>query len=110
MSLHPLTNEQQTLLDEYNSSGLTIKDFACSRGKTVEQVYYIIDKDRRIRNENTNHGFIPIPINDDVTQSSRINRSTSNNLNNLISFKMNGIDITIDASNLKQFLEVLNND
>lgn len=110
MSLHPLTIDQKALLDEFNQSGLSIYDFAQQKGMSYSSVHYVIDKDRRIRNENINNGFVPIPLNKEMLLPSQTHQSTHNGSNNLISFKLNGIDITIDTNNLKQFLKVIQND
>ena len=104
MGLHPLTQEQQTLLDDYNQSGLSIYDYASQKGLSYSSVHYVVDKDRRLRNENVSNQFISIPL-----QNKSIDIVT-NNMNNLISFNLNGLNISIDKNNLKQFLKVLTHD
>ena len=104
MPLHPLTKEQQSLLDEYKQSGLSIYDFATQKRLSYSSVHYVIDKDRRIRSENIPADFVSVPLQGETT------RTTTINVNNLISFNLNGLSIAIDKNNLKQFLEALTND
>lgn len=123
MAYHPLTNEQQAIVDGYHSSRLTIKEYASSIGLKEHQVGYLLNKDRLIRgeqiyNKNKENGFIPLPyigknnkdndINSDTINIETI--SSSNNVNKLISFKLNNFNIIIDKNDLKTFLEALNND
>ena len=104
MPLHPLTKEQQSLLDEYKQSGLSIYDFAAQKRLSYSSVHYVIDKDRRIRSENIPADFVSVPLQGETT------RNTTINVNNLISFNLNGLFISIDKTNLKYFLEALAND
>ena len=107
MSIHPLTEEQQALLDEYHSSGLSVLDFAKLKNKTTYQIYYIINKDSRLKSEEMikhygQESFIPVPINNETSP-----KNTLDNSNNLISFLVNNVPISIDRKNLKAFLEAL---
>ena len=85
MPLHPLTKEQQSLLDEFNESGLSIYDFAIKKGLSYSSVHYVIDKDRRIRSESIPTKFVSLPLHNESTSI------TTNNVNNLISFNLNGL-------------------
>lgn len=121
MPYHPLTTEQQAIVEGYRSSHLTIDEYAASIGLKKHQVGYLLNKDRLLRgeqiyNKNKENGFIPLPYigkdnkDDDNNATNAETTFTSNNMNNIISFKMNGINIDINKDNLKEFLEALNND
>ena len=107
MAIHPLTEEQQTLLDEYRASGLSVLDFAKLKNKSKHQIEYIIDKDRRLKSQEIikyygKGNFVPVPINNETSSKNPISNS-----NNLISFLVNNVPISIDRENLKAFLEAL---
>ena len=107
MAIHPLTEEQQTLLDEYRASGLSVSEFAKSKNISRGQIDYAIEKDRRLRSEEIikyygKGSFVPVPINNETSS-----KNTLDNSNNLISFLVNNVPISIDRENLKAFLEAL---
>ena len=49
MALHPLTKEQQDVVDGYRSSNMTIDEYATSIGLKKHQVGYLLNKDHQIR-------------------------------------------------------------
>lgn len=111
MSLHPLNNDQLALLNEYKASNLSILEFVNNKGISIHQLYYLINKERRLKAESMSmeiskcKDFVPVPIENKATSAVAINKA-----NDLISFKANGINISIDAKNLKQLLEVISHD
>ena len=109
MPLHPLNDDQISLLEEYKSSNLSLVEFAESKGKSKHSIYYLIDKERKLKAESlslevrASENFIPVPLKSDMSV-----KNENNNKN--ISFKLSGLTIQIDNKNLKLFLEALSHD
>lgn len=109
MPLHPLNDDQIALLEEYKSSNLSILEFAESKGKSINSIYYLIGKERKLKAEllslevGASENFIPVPLKSDMPVKNE-------NINKNISFKLCGLTIQIDNDNLKLFLEVLSHD
>lgn len=109
MPLHPLNENQIAFLEEYRSSGMSVLEFARSKGVQKSAVYYLIGKERRLKGESfaseviKANNFVSVPI---ETNELSI-KSLSNNTNNIISFNLNGLSISISKENLKAFLEVI---
>ena len=51
------------------------------------------------------NNFVSVPI--ETKESSIIKSPSNNNMNNIISFNLNGLAISISKENLKAFLEVI---
>ena len=89
---------------------MSILEFAKSKGTSKHAVYYLIEKERRLKGESFAsevikvNNFISVPI---KTKEPSIIKSSSNNTNNVISFNLNGLSISISKENLKAFLEVI---
>ena len=118
MPLHPLNESQIAFLEEYRSSGMTVLEFARYKRISKHTVYYYIDKERKLKaaalsNEVIKaNNFIPVPFKNDCREDkdeTPLIKLTPNKKNNLISFNLNGLSISIDKENLKAFLEVINN-
>ena len=110
MALHPLNENQIAILEEYRSSGMSVLEFAKSKGTSKHAVYYLIEKERRLKGESfasevmKANNFVSVPI---ETKEPSIIKSPSNNTNNIISFNLNGLAISISKENLKALLEVI---
>ena len=110
MALHPLNENQIAILEEYRSSGMSVLEFAKSKGTSKHAVYYLIEKERRLKGESfasevlKANNFVSVPI---ETKEPSIIKSSSNNMNNIISFNLNGLAISISKENLKALLEVI---
>ena len=111
MALHPLNENQIAILEEYRPSGMSILEFAKSKGTSKHSVYYLIEKERRLKGESfaseviKANNFVSVPI--ETKESSIIKSPSNNNMNNIISFNLNGLAISISKENLKAFLEVI---
>ena len=109
MPLHPLNESQIAFLEEYRSSGMSVLEFARTKGVQKSAVYYLIGKERRLKGESfasemiKASDFVSVPI---ETKELSI-KSSSDNTNNIISFNLNGLSISISKENLKAFLEVI---
>ena len=109
MALHPLNENQIAFLEEYRSSGMSVLEFARTKGVQKSAVYYLIGKERRLKGESfasemiKASDFVSVPI---ETKELSI-KSSSDNTNNIISFNLNGLSISISKENLKAFLEVI---
>ena len=110
MALHPLNENPIAILEEYRSSGMSVLEFAKSKGTSKHAVYYLIEKERRLKGESfasevmKANNFVSVPI---ETKEPSIIKSSSNNMNNIISFNLNGLAISISKENLKALLEVI---
>lgn len=106
MPLHPLNESQIAFLEEYRSSGMSVLEFARSKGVQKSAVYYLIGKERRLKGESfaseviKANNFVSVPI---ETKELSIESPS----NNIISFNLNGLSISISKENLKAFLEVI---
>lgn len=109
MSLRQLNGDQIALLEEYKSSNLSILEFANTKGISKNTIYYLVDKERRLKAESMSleiealNDFIPVPIKTDTP-------SKNNVQSKVISFKLNGLVIQISNANLKLFLEAFSHD
>ena len=97
--LHPLNENQVSLLNEYRESNLSIKDFVSRKGITYSSLEYIIQKEKRINESNSIclDSFIPIKIDNQ-------NKNYSNSNNN-IDVIINGFNINISINDLKELLK-----
>lgn len=109
MPLHPLNDDQLALLEEYKSSNLSLAEFAKAKAMGKHTIYYLLDKERRLKAESLSfevgesENFISVPIKSDITVKNE-------SKNEDISFILSGLTIQIDNKNLKLFLEALQHD
>ena len=68
MPLHPLNENQIAFLEEYRSSGMSALEFARFKKVQKNAVYYLIEKERRLKGESfvseviKANNFVSVPI------------------------------------------------
>ena len=68
MPLHPLNETQIAFLEEYRSSGMSALEFARFKKVQKNAVYYLIEKERRLKGESfvseviKANDFVSVPI------------------------------------------------
>lgn len=107
MALHPLTDEQLKLLNEFKSSGLSVNDFASNKQISYHAVVYLINKERRLKDETTirtlNNRFVSIPL-----EKEHITPESFDVISNdVIAFSINDLMFKMTAQNLKKFMEAI---
>ena len=105
--LHPLTEDQLSLLNEFKESGLTIKDFTSLKGIRYNSLAYIIWKDKRLKECNSinNNSFIPIKLDNPNNDYTNINKNINKVKNNMRNITINGFNIDISIDDLKELLK-----
>ena len=102
--LHPLNEEQLSLLNEYKESGLSLRDFANRKNITFSKISYLVYKDRRLNETEENislDSFIPINLNNNSQKEDNYNIRSSNKVN----ITINGFNINISINDLKELLK-----
>lgn len=84
--LHPLTQNQIQILEDYYSSGLGITAYVKQHGMKVHQLTYLIDKSKRIKETNQ--------LNEIVKINSRLQETVSNSSS--ITINIDSINIAIE--------------
>ena len=100
--LHPLNEEQLSLLNEFKESNLTLKDFAKLKNISLRKISYLVIKERRLKEQEENmslDSFIPINVNN-IKEESFISKR-----NNKINIIINGFNINISINDLKELLK-----
>ena len=100
--LHPLNEEQLSLLNEFKESNLTLKDFAKLKNISLRKISYLVIKERRLKEQEENmslDSFIPINVNN-IKEESFISKR-----NNKINITINGFNINISVNDLKELLK-----
>ena len=100
--LHPLNEEQLSLLNEFKESNLTLKDFAKLKNISLRKISYLVIKERRLKEQEENmslDSFIPINVNNSKEESFISKR------NNKINITINGFNINISINDLKELLK-----
>lgn len=100
--LHPLNQEQLSLLNEFKESNLTLKDFAELKNISLRKISYLVIKERRLKEQEGNmslDSFIPINVNNSKEESFISKR------NNKINIIINGFNINISINDLKELLK-----
>ena len=100
--LHPLNEEQLSLLNEFKESNLTLKDFAKLKNISLRKISYLVIKERRLKEQEENmslDSFIPINVNN-IKEESFISKR-----NNKINITINGFNINISINDLKELLK-----
>ena len=101
--LHPLNDDQLALLNEFKSSGLTMKEFVASTGIKYNSLAYIIWKQKRLSEIDSFNlqSFIPIALNNKDFNTIK----EESNINDFIDIKINGFNISIKLDDLKELLK-----
>ena len=102
--LHPLNEEQLSLLNEFKESNLTLKDFANLKNISLRKISYLVIKERRLKEQEENislDSFIPINLNNNSQKEDNYNIRSSNKVN----ITINGFNINISINDLKELLK-----
>ena len=100
--LHPLNEEQLSLLNEFKESNLTLKDFAKLKNISLHKISYLVVKERKLNEQEENislDSFIPINLN------SRKEEGFVSKRNNKVNITINGFNINISVNDLKELLK-----
>ena len=105
MAVHPLSDKQKDLLEEYKNSKLSMREFAKFKGVSISTIYYLVDKERRIEAQqlylpDSSSSFVSFPF---ANKHEEVSTSSSN----IIAFSMNGIEFKMTPNNLKIFIEAI---
>lgn len=107
MALQQLNEDQQKLLDDFKSSGMTLIQFATSIGKSYSSIYHLLNKERRLKEQdemlNFNHRFISVPIANKHFELEMCDVVS----NDVIAFSINDIQFKMTKKNLKKFMEAI---
>ena len=98
--LHPLNDNQLALLNEFKSSGLSLKNFAKFKNIGIHKISYLVVKERKLLEQEDSFSldsFIPINFNKEVNKYKEKDK--------LMNIKTNGFNISIKLNDLKELLK-----
>ena len=105
MAVHPLSDKQKDLLEEYKNSKLSMKEFAKFKVVSISTIYYLVDKERRIEAQQL---YLPDPSSSFVSVSlANKHEEALTPSSDIIAFIMNGIEFKMTPNNLKIFIKAI---